>query len=89
METWEVLAVDKNCIVNIKAEGKKIPGIKLLLKDPEGKTGDRERYLGIVWGEQFISNERLAMLHVTPMPGDLITIYFNRYGDIVRLDIAE
>lgn len=88
METWEVIAVDKNHIINIKAEGKKIPGVKLLLRDPNGKVGDRERYLGFVWMEQFISNDRLAVLGVTPMPGDQITLVFNRYGDIIELKIA-
>lgn len=88
METWEVIAVDKNHIINIKAEGKKIPGVKLLLRDPNGKVGDRERHLGFVWMEQFISNDRLAVLGVTPMPGDQITLVFNRYGDIIELKIA-
>ena len=89
MEIWEVLAVDKNHVITIKAEGKKIPGIMLLLRDPNGKVGDRERYLGFVWREQFISNERLAMLQVTPMPGDIITLNFNRFGDIVECIIVE
>lgn len=89
MEIWEVVAVDKNHVITIKAEGKKIPGIKLLLRDPNGKVGDRERYLGFVWLEQFISNERLAMLQVTPMPGDKITLIFNRFGDIVECNIVE
>ena len=88
MEIWEVVAVDKNHIINIKAEGKKIPGVKLLLRDPNGAVGDRERFLGFVWMEQFISNERLAMLKASPMPGDMITLIFNRYGDIIELRIA-
>lgn len=87
METWEVIAVDTNHVINIKAEGKKIPGIKLLLRDPNTPAGDRNRFLGFAWIEQFISNERLAMLKVSPMPGDLISLVFNRYGDIVELKI--
>ena len=88
MEVWEVIAVDKNFVYNIKAEDKKIPGVKLLLRDPNGKVGDRERYLGFVWIEQFISNDRLAKLQASPMPGDTITLMFNRHGDIVKLEIA-
>ena len=87
MENWEILAVDTNCVITIKAEGKKIPGIKLLLKDPTAPAGERDRFRGFVWIEQFISNERLAMLKVTPLPGDHISLVFNRHGDIVELKI--
>lgn len=88
METWEVIAVDKNSIMRFKTENKEISGVRLLLKGSEPAGGDKDRYIGFNWHDQFISNERLAMLNVAPKPGDVIIIYFNRYGDIIKLEVA-
>ena len=87
MEVWEVIGVDTNAQVNIKAENKLIRGIKLfLVGDAPDNSG---RYRGRQCREQFISNERLAALNVQPMPGDMITIYFNRFGDLAKIEIAK
>lgn len=88
METWEVIAVDKNSIMRFKNEGKEIHGVRLLLRGSEPAGGDRDRYLGFNWHDQFISNERMQALNAAPRPGDVINIFFNRYGDIIKLDIA-
>lgn len=87
MEVWEVIGVDTNAQVNIKAENKVIRGIKLfLVGDAPDQSG---RYRGRQCRDQFISNERLAALNVQPMPGDTITIYFNRFGDLAKIEIAK
>ena len=87
MEVWEVIGVDTNAQLNIKAENKLIRGIKLyLVGDAPDNSG---RYRGRQCREQFISNERLAALNVQPMPGDTITIYFNRFGDLAKIEIAK
>lgn len=88
MEQWEVIAVDKNAIMRFKNEGKEIPGVRLLLKGDEPAGGDKDRFLGFNWHDQFISNERLSKLAVAPKPGDVITIIFNRYGDITKIEVA-
>ena len=44
--------------------------------------------MGKVVKDQFVSNERLAALNVALKPGDMITLYFNRYGDIAKVEIA-
>lgn len=85
METWEVVGVDTNCTITIKAEGKTIRGVKLFLV---GEAPDENgRYRGKVCREQFLSNERLGALKVQPMPGDKITLYFNRYGDVMQISV--
>lgn len=87
MEVWEVIGVDTNAQVTIKAENKTIRGIKLfLVGDAPDNSG---RYRGRQCREQFISNERLSALNVQPLPGDTITIYFNRFGDIAKIEIAR
>lgn len=88
METWEVVGVDANCQLTIKAENKVIRGVKLYLigDAPDDASG---RYLGKICREQFLSNDRLGTLGVEPLPGDLITLYFNRYGDIVKIEVAK
>lgn len=87
MEIWEVIGVDTNAQVNIKAEGKTFRGVKLfLVGDAPDENG---RYRGKVCREQFLSNERLQQLKVAPQPGDIITIYFNRFGDVAKIDIAK
>lgn len=87
MEIWEVVGVDTNAQVNIKAEGKIIRGVKLyLVGDPAENDG---RIRGRVCREQFLSNERLAKLGVQPMPGDTIKLYFNRFGDVCAVELAK
>lgn len=88
METWEVLAIDKNAVMRIKSENKEIPGVRFLLRGSEPVGGTNDRYLGFNWHDQFVSNARLEKLNVQPMPGDVINIYFNRYGDIIKLEIV-
>ena len=88
MEIWEVVGVDTNAIRTIKAENKKIYGISLYLIG-DAPAGDKERILGRVVREQFISNERRARLGVEPMPGDTITLIFNRWGDIEDIQVAN
>lgn len=87
METWEVVGVDTNAQVNIKAEGKTFRGVKLfLVGDAPDENG---RYRGRICREQFLSNERLGQLKVAPQPGDTITIYFNRFGDVAKIDVVR
>ena len=86
MELWEVVGVDTNAQVTIKAENKTFRGIKLfLVGDAPDENG---RYRGRICREQFLSNERLQQLRVAPQPGDLITIYFNRFGDVAKIEVA-
>lgn len=85
MEIWEVVGVDTNAVVTIKAENnKQIRGVKLFLVGDAPDDGSG-RYRGRICREQFLSNERLAALKVQPMPGDIIEIYFNRYGDVAKI----
>ena len=87
METWEVVGVDTNATITIKAENKTIRGVKLFLVGdfPE----DDGRFRGRACREQFLSNDRLNQLKVQPMPGDIITIYFNRFGDVAKIDLVK
>lgn len=88
METWEVVAVDKKAIMRFKNEGKELAGVRLLLKGSEPASDAEDRFIGFNWHDQFISNERLTKLKVAPQPGDVINIHFNRYGDIIKIDVA-
>lgn len=86
MELWEVVGIDTNAQVTIKAENKTFRGIKLfLVGDAPDENG---RYRGRICREQFLSNERLQQLRVALQPGDLITIYFNRFGDVAKIEVA-
>lgn len=89
MEKWEVIAVDKNSIMRFKNEGREISGVRLLLRGYEPADGEKDRYLGFNWHDQFISHERLKKLQAAPQPGDQIVIYFNRYGDITQIDLVD
>ena len=85
METWEVVGYDTNAVRTIKAENKSFRGICLyLVGDAPADTNGRFR--GRVCREQFLSNERLQKLNVSFSPGDIITIYFNRFGDVDKID---
>lgn len=87
METWEVVGVDTAAVITIKAENKTIRGVKLFLV---GDAPDNDgRYRGRVCREQFLSNERLGQLKVTPMPGDVIVMYFNRFGDVAKVEVLK
>ena len=87
MEVWKVVGVDTQCQITIKAENKTIRGIKrFLVGDAPDKSG---RYRGEVCREQFLSNERLGALNVQPIPGDVITLYFNRFGDVQKIEIMQ
>lgn len=88
METWKVLAVDKKAVISFKAENKQVPGIRLLLQGSEPAFGGDDRYIAFNWHDQFISYERLKKLAVQPMPGDVVQLYFNRYGDIEEIKIV-
>lgn len=88
MEVWEVVGVDTKSVRTIKTENKQVYGVALFLVG-DAPTDQHGRYLGRQVREQFISNERLGRLGVNPMPGDLITIYFNRWGDIEKIDISN
>lgn len=87
MEHWEVVGVDTKGKMTIKSENRTYDGVYLyLLGDAPDQTG---RYRGKVVREQFISNERLQALNVSPLPGDKITIHFNRFGSIAQIDIIQ
>ena len=88
METWKVLAVDRKAVIKFKNEGKEIPGVRLLLQGAEPAFGADDRYIGFNWHDQFISYERVKKLGVEPMPGDVVQLYFNRYGDIEEIKIV-
>ena len=85
MEQWEVVCVDKAARMRIREENKVYDGVRWLLKALEWKE---DQFLGYAWKDQFVSNERLARLHVAPKPGDIITLYFDRSGAICKVDVA-
>ena len=85
MELWEVVGVDMKAQIKFN-DGRTVNGVRWMLVGEA--PDDPQRYMGKVVKDQFVSNERLATLNVAPKPGDLITLYFNRYGDIAKVDIA-
>lgn len=85
METWEVLCVDRSAKMRIREENKVYEGVRWLLKAVES---DAEQFLGFAWKDQFISNDRLKKLNVAPVPGNVITLYFDRSGAICKVDVA-
>lgn len=87
MELWEVIGVDTNAVITIKQEGKTIRGVKFFLVG-DAPAGEGSRYRGRICREQFISHDRLGRIGVEPLPGDLIELYFNRYGDIENIKRA-
>lgn len=87
METWKVLAVDTDYVFTSRSDNKKVHGVKLLLTPVKNETNDRSRFRGLEWLEQFISDDRLASLKVTPLPGDTVTFIFNRHGSIEEMTI--
>lgn len=89
MEIWKVIAIDTQAKITFRAEGKTIEGVQFLLQDPNEACTDRTRFRGFKYITQFVSNERMAKLGVTPLPGDTIQLIFNRYGDIEQMSIVE
>ena len=88
METWEVVGVDTAATMKIREDNREYKGVTLFLVGdaPQEPAG---RYRGRHTHKQFISNERLAKLNVQPMPGDIITIQFDRYGNISEIKIVS
>lgn len=87
METWEIVGVDTKATIKFN-DGRSVDGVRWYLVGdvPEDQ---KKRYLGRVVKDQFVSNERLNMLGVLPQPGQIITLYFNRYGDIAKVEILK
>ena len=86
MEEWAVVGVDTKAQIKFN-DGRVVPGIRWHLVGEA--PPDPQRYIGKVVKDQFISNERFARLNVAPKPGDRIVMYFNRYGDIEKVDIVS
>lgn len=86
MEIWEVVGVDTKTSIKFQ-DGRTVNGVRWHLVGDA--PADPERYRGKVVKDQFVSNERLAALGVAPLPGDVITLYFNRYGDIAKVEVAK
>ena len=85
MEIWEVVGVDTNASIKFQ-DGRTVAGVRWHLVGDA--PDDPKRYLGRVVKDQFVSNERLSALGAAPLPGNVITLYFNRYGDIAKVEIA-
>ena len=86
MEQWEVVGVDKSAQIKFN-DGRIVNGVRWHMVGEA--PAEANRYLGKVVKDQFVSNERLAALNVAPKPGDNIILYFNRYGDIAKVEIQE
>lgn len=89
MERWKVIAADKKAEVTIREENKKYKGVRYLLQGFDDCSGTDARYACFNWREQFISTERLANLGVIPCPGDVIKLYFDRYGAIDEIIVES
>ena len=85
MEQWIVVCVDMKARMRIREENKQYEGVRWLLQSP---SSDPQQFLGFAWKDQFVSNERLARLAVSPRPGDHITLYFDRSGAICKVDVV-
>lgn len=79
MEQWEVVAVDKNSVMRFKNEGKKIAGVRLLLKGAEPAGGEKDRFPNLVI---FTKNSRTeaAELRCSIAGSGLMSTY-DRCGD--------
>lgn len=86
MEVWEVVGVDMTTSIKFQ-DGRTVNGVRWHLVGDA--PDDPKRYRGKVVKDQFVSNERLSALGVAPLPGDVITLYFNRYGDIAKVEIVK
>ena len=87
METWQVVGIDGKAAVKFN-DGRVVEGVRWFLVGdaPQDKPG---RYVGQIVKDQFVSNERVSMLGVKPQPGQIITLYFNRFGDIAKVEVAQ
>lgn len=88
MEEWEIVGVDTNATIKFQ-DGRTVQGIRWHMVGDAPSDGAQGRYLGKVVKDQFVSNERLQALRVAPQPGQIITLYFNRYGDIAKVEIMD
>lgn len=86
LEVWEVVGVDTKAQIKFQ-DGRTVNGVRWHLVGDA--PADLQRYLGKVVKDQFVSQERLAALNVAPKPGEVITLYFNRYGDIAKVEIMQ
>lgn len=86
LEVWEVVGVDTKAQIKFQ-DGRTVNGVRWHLVGDA--PADPQRYLGKVVKDQFVSQERLAALNVAPKPGEVITLYFNRYGDIAKVEIMQ
>lgn len=86
MELWEIVGIDMTAQIKFN-DNRTVNGCRwhMIGEAPE----DPQRYMGKIVKDQFVSNERLGALGVKPMPGDKIVMYFNRYGDIAKVDIVH
>lgn len=87
MEIWEVVGVDTKAVIKFN-DGRSVDGARWYLVG-EAPDDNRGRYIGRVVKDQFVSNERLHALGVLPQPGDVIILYFNRYGDIAKVEVSK
>ncbi len=87
MEVWEVVGVDTDAVMRIQSENRTYKGVRWYLLG-DAPAGYDKRYLGRVARDQFVSNERLERLGVHPMPGQIITLYFDRSGGICKVDVT-
>lgn len=86
MEEWFVVGVDMKAQIKFQ-DGRMVNGVRWHLVG--AAPHDPQRYIGKVVKDQFVSNERLATLNVAPKPDDYIVMYFNRYGDIAKVEILD
>lgn len=88
MEVWEIVGVDTNASIKFN-DGRTVNGIRWHMVGEAPEDNNRGRYLGKVVKDQFVSSERLKSLGVEPLPGSKICMYFNRYGDIAKVEILD
>lgn len=84
MEVWEIVGIELNA--KFKGDdGAIVPGIRLhLAGDPEpgsALTGKQVR-------NQFISQQALTKHQINPEIGKTITFWFNRFGNICKVEVA-
>ena len=88
MEVWEIIGVDTKASIKFN-DGRTVTGIRWHMVGEAPEYPCTGRYLGKVVKDQFVSSERLNTLQVSPQPGQKIVMYFNRYGDIAKVEILD